>query len=344
MSITYPVYIPVPIKSSRFGLNINQSRFAGEFVRNRITQSHGAGTTDRWEGVYTTPVLSPAQHREMSAWLDAMSVDDGTFYAYNPDARSLNGSFDDNNLLGATAEAEHSLGALTYFYTDNGGVDSGGAVHGQILSSFGLKAGDIISVAADVKFNTGSGPINILVRFIDDTDTLVGSSFSGNGVTTLGVYGLSKAENITIPAGATSIEVRTNASGTALDRFSKNAILNKAATSSTFVPFLKINGASQTGTIINIKDCPVSTNGILMPGDSIQIANQFHEVKTRVDSDASGLAAVDIMPAIRTSPPDSDPVIVRNPVCISQLVKTNHPQDTNHNSTGVISFAWQEKL
>lgn len=113
MSITYPVFLPVSIKSDRFGLNINKSQFSGEFTRNRITQSHGAGTTDRWEGVYTAPPLGPEQHREMTAWLEAMSADDGTFNGFNPNARSLNGAFDDDNLLGIDAEAEH---AFAYIY------------------------------------------------------------------------------------------------------------------------------------------------------------------------------------------------------------------------------------
>jgi len=123
MSITYPVFLPVSIKSDRFGLNINKSQFSGEFTRNRITQSHGAGTADRWEGVYTTPPLSREQHREMSALLDAMSVDDGTFLAFNPNLRTITGNFPNISLLGTDQVAEHIQdGSYTY-----NGFESGDA-------------------------------------------------------------------------------------------------------------------------------------------------------------------------------------------------------------------------
>jgi len=330
MSITYPVHIPVPIKSSRFGLSINKAQYAGEFTRNRVTQSHGSGTTDRWEGVFTTPVLSPAQHREMSSWLNAMSADDGTFYAYNPDARSLNGSYDDQNLLGTDAEAEHSFtGTYSYYLI-------------RSIFTLGVAAGDSLSCSMDLKTSGGgSDQARIIIAFFDVDEGFI-SQISVVGTLSITTYETVTA-SITIPSGAVFVSVQADNnlnSGTSI--FSKQAILTKTSTAQTFVPYLKVNGASQTGTSINIKACPISTIGFLRQGDPIQIVDQWYEVTQRADSDASGLATVDILPAIRTSPPDSEPVIVRNQTMLAQLVKTDHPQDTNHNSTGVISFAWQE--
>lgn len=56
----------------------------------RIRQSKLNG--DRWVGHMTTPLLSPAQHRELSAFLNALVDSDDSFYAYNPDHRLPTGA------------------------------------------------------------------------------------------------------------------------------------------------------------------------------------------------------------------------------------------------------------
>lgn len=327
MSITYPLYLPVPIKSDRFGLNINKSQFSGEFTRNRITQSHGAGTTDRWEGVYTTPFLNPDKHREMSSFLNAMSVDDGTFFAFNPNGRQSIGNHDGQNLLGSDAEAIQSF---NHTWID--------IIRMRV---FGLSVGDLVSMSALV-FSTdalGTG-LKVTIAYMDIDKVLI-SAQNGNSVGLSSTPTESKIDGFQIPKETVYIWVFTQSSGGANNRVEK-AILTKTTTAQTFVSYLKVDGASQTGTTLNIKDGVVSTNGLLRSGTMLQIETQLYEVAERVDTDGSGLAAVEIRPAIRTSHPDSEPILVKNPVMTAQLVKTDHPQETNHNSVGVISFAWQE--
>lgn len=336
MSITYPVFLPVSIKSDRFGLNINKSQFSGEFTRNRITQSHGAGTTDRWEGVYTTPVLGTDQHREMSALLNAMSVDDGTFFAFNPNGRSLIGEHDGENLLGTNAEAEFSDTAATIKQY------IGPSAVGVALSSLGLKPGDIISYTVQCKSTTGADAIRADMQFFNingvNTTQLFSNTVSSSS------YAAATKLNLSIPLDAVNMQFFTRNLNTTETGFSKEAIITKSATLPTFVSYLKVNGASQTGTALNIKDGAISTNGLLRSGTMLQIETAVYEVVKRVDTDGSGLATAEIRPAIRASHPDSEPILVKNPVMIAQLVKTDHPQETNHNSVGVISFAWQEKV
>lgn len=337
MSITYPVYLPVPIKSDRFGLNINKSQFSGEFTRNRITQSHGAGTTDRWEGVYTTPVLSPDQHRKMSAWLTAMSADAGTFYAFNPNGRTLLGNHDGENLLGTDAEAEQSTTtgiAHTYI---------GPLAVGTLLLSLGLKVGDVISFTSQCKSSTGADDIRMDLQFFDQDGVNIGSGGVSNIVSSA-TYAAATKLNVTVPTDAVALQLFTRNLTETETGFSKEAIITKSATLPTFVSYLKVDGASQTGTTINIKDGAISTKGLLSAGTMVQIESQLYEVAERVDTDGSGDAIAEIRPAIRTAHPDSEPILVKNPVCIAEIVKTDHPQETNHNSTGIISFAWQEVI
>ncbi len=93
MSISYPRTLPsVPIKSSRFGLNINQAVFESSLSRKVTIQSHAAGLTDRWEGVFSTAELDPAQVAELSAWLVSLKGREKNFYAYDPDRRTPRGS------------------------------------------------------------------------------------------------------------------------------------------------------------------------------------------------------------------------------------------------------------
>lgn len=88
MAITYPRTLPqVPIKSSRFGLNINQAAFEAGLSRKLIIQTHAAGLTDRWEGVFTTAELSSSQMAEFSAWLVSLKGRKNNFYAFDPDRK-----------------------------------------------------------------------------------------------------------------------------------------------------------------------------------------------------------------------------------------------------------------
>lgn len=93
MSISYPRTLPpVPIKSSRFGLNLNQAVFEAGLSRKVIIQNHAAGLTDRWEGVFTTAELHPDQIAEFSAWLISLKGREKSFYAFDPDRRIAKGN------------------------------------------------------------------------------------------------------------------------------------------------------------------------------------------------------------------------------------------------------------
>ena len=96
MAITYPRQLPAGIKiaSSRIGLSVNQSVFASELTRKISVQSIGSGTSDRWEGLWTTPHLSVADFASLSAWLLSLKGQEKTFYAYDPDRTSPNGVAD----------------------------------------------------------------------------------------------------------------------------------------------------------------------------------------------------------------------------------------------------------
>lgn len=75
-----------------------------------------------------------------------------------------------------------------------------------------------------------------------------------------------------------------------------------------------INGASQAGPTIKIKSLPVSTNGLLLTGDMIQIGNELLMLAAQLDSDSGGNGYLLLTRPIRTTPNDGDPVIITNPM------------------------------
>lgn len=75
-----------------------------------------------------------------------------------------------------------------------------------------------------------------------------------------------------------------------------------------------VNGASQIGDTLIIDGLPINTTGYLLPGDYIQLGSAssttLHKILTQVNSNASGVATLDIWPSIRTAPADNAAVVV----------------------------------
>lgn len=86
----YPAAWPsiIGIKTRRFTPDFNQAVFPGQFSRREQVQQHGGGKSDRWVGLWATPILPPAKVAEAEAFLASLKGLEGTFYAYDPDRRS----------------------------------------------------------------------------------------------------------------------------------------------------------------------------------------------------------------------------------------------------------------
>jgi hypothetical protein len=73
-------------------------------------------------------------------------------------------------------------------------------------------------------------------------------------------------------------------------------------------------GTAQTGNALYVKGLPASTNGLLLPGDWIEIGGELKQVSAALNSDAAGLGYLQFEPAIVRSPANDDPVIVIDPM------------------------------
>jgi hypothetical protein len=108
-----------------------------------------------------------------------------------------------------------------------------------------------------------------------------------------------------------------------------------------------VNGASQTGSTLNIDGLPINTVGYLLPGDYFKlntVSPQLYKVLSQVDSNASGQATVDIWPNLRTSPADNAVFRLANIEGLFRLKSNIQQWEINNISSYGISFDCVEAL
>lgn len=109
-----------------------------------------------------------------------------------------------------------------------------------------------------------------------------------------------------------------------------------------------VNGASQTGTDLDIDGLPASATGYLKAGDYIQIGTgadaNLYKVLDDVDSNASGEATVTLWPDLRSSPADNAAITVSGAKGLFRL--TTNTTDWQINEVGFyqLSFGAAEAL
>lgn len=80
-----------------------------------------------------------------------------------------------------------------------------------------------------------------------------------------------------------------------------------------------VNGASQTGSTINLDGATASVTRFFAEGDYISFNNELHMVTADVDSNATGQLVVPIAPPIRKPTNDGDAVQIFSPYGVFML-------------------------
>lgn len=92
--------------------------------------------------------------------------------------------------------------------------------------------------------------------------------------------------------------------------------------------------SSQTGQGLYVKGLPLSTAGLLLPGDVVQIGLEINMTTAQLDSDGAGLGYLQVYRPPRTAPNDDDPLVVTRPTgrfmltANDQSLGNPHYQDT----------------
>jgi hypothetical protein len=108
-----------------------------------------------------------------------------------------------------------------------------------------------------------------------------------------------------------------------------------------------VNGASQTGSTINISGASLTITDWTKARDYISFDNQIRMVTADADSDGAGLVTIPIWPAIRTSPSNGASVTTANPtgifilttpvdVAINAMNRTNGGNNISSISLGFV--------
>lgn len=217
--------------------------------------------------------------------------------------------------------------------------DSATAQH-SVVRAFSYTAGTTYTFTTYVK--KGSASRNVLVllassaftvqqSFIVDLDTGAVSNISGTPIIVVesvnGFYKLTVTATATVSTTASTGTFLVNGgvtnylgNGTSFIYISDFQIeASSTATAyqkviGSFGPTPLVNGGSQVGETLLIKNLNQLVVGVLKAGDYIQLGTgsgtRLHKVLSDVTSDASGNASVDIWPSLRESPANNATITV----------------------------------
>lgn len=73
-------------------------------------------------------------------------------------------------------------------------------------------------------------------------------------------------------------------------------------------------GTAANSNSVYARGLPVSTNGLLLPGDMVDINGELKFVTQSVDSDGAGLGHIKFHPALTRSPADGDGIVIQQPM------------------------------
>lgn len=92
-----------------------------------------------------------------------------------------------------------------------------------------------------------------------------------------------------------------------------------ASPSGSVTGTILVNGASQTGQVLNADGFTPSAANVFIAGDQIQIGNYLYMILANASANGSGQCALDIWPALRSSPADNASITYLSPKGLFRL-------------------------
>jgi hypothetical protein len=133
------------------------------------------------------------------------------------------------------------------------------------------------------------------------------------------------------------------------EEFTSNAIVNPyQKTLGAWGPLPLVNGAGQTGNTLIVDNLNQSYSGFFLPGDYIQLGSgsttTLLKILSRVDTNSSGQATLDVFPSIRTAPADNATITIQNTLGRWRLDSDLTEWEVNNISSYGINFNCVEAI
>lgn len=222
---------------------------------------------------------------------------------YSPTDYVQRGSFSAPELVSNGTFASGSTGwstsSATLVVADRmARVQNSSAASGYIVNSASMATVSGLAYCVRTIFASGNQS-----AFAVDAGTTSGASdiFASGAITTPGIY--AKA----FTATATTLYLSLFCNTTTLADFVHYLFASVSRC-------LLVNGASQSGSALNVKGAPNSTNGLLLPGDWCEVNKEMKRITAPFNSDSSGHGYLQFTPPLRNSPADGDPIILNKPM------------------------------
>ena len=365
MAITYPLSTPTSIGIESIELRAvnavatSQSPFT---FKQQIVSHQG----QMWQAAVSIPSVRRDLAEDWNAFLLSLRGPIGTFLLGDPNSATPRGSALSfkKNLLTFTeqfdqwsiARADVTVNATVApdGNTTADALDANDPLSSYVFQQVTLTAGVSYAFSVHVKANTHTGDVTLR----DFTDL---SGVEVN-LTTLSVSNIGTATNggvedvgngwyriscTLLPTSPTrphnlGIIVESEDLGVYIwgAQLEEGSLSEYQPIANAYGPF--VNGASQTGSELNIDGASPDEDAYLKAGDYIQLgsgsSSTLHKVLADVSTNSAGEATIDIWPSIRTAPADNATVTIENCKGVFRLAQNVSSWSINNASTYGISF------
>jgi hypothetical protein len=222
---------------------------------------------------------------------------------YSPTDYVQRGSFAAPELVSngtfATGSTGWSTSSATLVVADRmARVQNSTTATGYIVNSASITTVSGLTYCVRAVFSSGSQS-----TFAVNAGTTSGASdiFASGSITSPGIY--SKA----FTASGTALYLSLLCGTTAIGDFVHYIFASVSRC-------LLVNGASQTGSALNVKGATVNAAGQLLPGDWCEINQEMKRITAPFNAGAAGTGYLQFSPPLRSSPADGAPIIINKPM------------------------------